>query len=105
VQLPGLPDCWAPIVEAIEPTSKTIQRTANMIGVGASLNTIRDILMESGLSEYQVFLAVTAAELLTGVKVARLPSDYEACGDCGFDHDYEPSESTTWHKVQDVTRR
>ncbi len=26
-----------------------------------------------------------------------LPSDYEACGQCGFDHAYEPSEAYKWH--------
>jgi len=26
-----------------------------------------------------------------------LPSDYEACGDCGFDHSYEPAEAHEWH--------
>lgn len=25
------------------------------------------------------------------------PDDYEACGDCGFDHAYEPSEARAWH--------
>lgn len=100
MQVPGLPDCWAPIVEDVEPTSKTIQRTANMINVGATLNNIRDNLLESKLTEYQVFLAVTAAELLTGIKVSRLPSDYETCGDCGFDHDYEAPEAVTWHKAK-----
>ncbi len=26
-----------------------------------------------------------------------LPSDYETCGDCGFDHDYEPEVAAAWH--------
>jgi hypothetical protein len=26
-----------------------------------------------------------------------LPDDYEACGDCGYDHVYEPVESTIAH--------
>jgi hypothetical protein len=27
-----------------------------------------------------------------------LPSDYESCGECNFDHTYEPAESHKWHK-------
>lgn len=27
-----------------------------------------------------------------------LPEDYEACGECGFDHDYEVQEAMGWHK-------
>ncbi len=23
--------------------------------------------------------------------------DYEACGDCGYDHEYEPEEAAQWH--------
>ena len=23
--------------------------------------------------------------------------DYEACGHCGFDHEYEPEEARKWH--------
>lgn len=26
-----------------------------------------------------------------------LPEDYEPCGYCGFDHEYEPNESHSWH--------
>jgi hypothetical protein len=26
-----------------------------------------------------------------------LPDDYESCGECGFDHDYEYEEAYTWH--------
>ena len=25
--------------------------------------------------------------------------DYEFCGDCGFDHQYEPNQSTEWHQL------
>jgi hypothetical protein len=25
------------------------------------------------------------------------PADYEACGYCGFDHDYEPAQAHKWH--------
>jgi hypothetical protein len=25
------------------------------------------------------------------------PSDYEPCGDCGYDHDYEPRHAYEWH--------
>ena len=28
-----------------------------------------------------------------------MPDDYETCGDCGFDHEYSPSESNHWHKT------
>lgn len=27
------------------------------------------------------------------------PSDYETCGYCGFDHEYEPSHSKAWHEA------
>jgi hypothetical protein len=26
-----------------------------------------------------------------------LPEDYETCGDCGFDHDYEYFQANAWH--------
>lgn len=26
-----------------------------------------------------------------------IPADYEACGECGFDHDYETNEAVSWH--------
>lgn len=26
-----------------------------------------------------------------------LPSDYEQCGECGFDHEYEYSYAYNWH--------
>ena len=26
-----------------------------------------------------------------------LPDDYEACGECGFDHEYETQEANAWH--------
>jgi site-specific DNA-methyltransferase (adenine-specific) len=29
--------------------------------------------------------------------LAQVPTDYEACGDCGFDHDYESAEAARWH--------
>lgn len=32
----------------------------------------------------------------------QLPSDYETCGDCGYDHAYEPREAYKWHKEHDV---
>lgn len=31
------------------------------------------------------------------LKVNPLPDDYEACGDCGFDHSYEQQEAVQWH--------
>lgn len=27
----------------------------------------------------------------------KLPDDYEACGDCGYDHSYEYNEARIWH--------
>jgi hypothetical protein len=30
-----------------------------------------------------------------------LPSDYESCGTCGFDHAYEPNEAQTVHEKLD----
>lgn len=29
--------------------------------------------------------------------MADLPADYETCGTCGFDHDYEPHHSSMQH--------
>lgn len=26
------------------------------------------------------------------------PGDYESCGCCGYDHAYEPAESSEWHQ-------
>jgi hypothetical protein len=28
-----------------------------------------------------------------------LPEDYETCGDCGFDHDYEGEQARAWHRA------
>jgi len=30
----------------------------------------------------------------------RVPSDYEPCGECGFDHSYEQNEAANWHLTQ-----
>ena len=30
-----------------------------------------------------------------------VPEDYEACGECGFDHSYEWQEAHNWHKTHD----
>lgn len=30
-----------------------------------------------------------------------LPDDYESCGECGFDHAYEPQQATRYHKKED----
>lgn len=30
-----------------------------------------------------------------------MPADFETCGDCGFDHSYEPEESARWHEEND----
>jgi hypothetical protein len=29
------------------------------------------------------------------------PTDYEACGECGYDHGYEPREASAWHLSED----
>lgn len=29
------------------------------------------------------------------------PGDYEACGDCGFDHGYEQAAAIAWHEKND----
>lgn len=31
----------------------------------------------------------------------KLPTDYEPCGECGYDHSYEPQEAYDWHKKSD----
>lgn len=30
-----------------------------------------------------------------------LPEDFETCGTCGFDHDYEQYEAQEWHAAND----
>lgn len=35
-------------------------------------------------------------------KIIEVPNDYELCGDCGYDHEYEPKESQAWHRENDV---
>jgi hypothetical protein len=30
--------------------------------------------------------------------VDELPDDYEQCGCCGYDHEYEPAEAQEWHR-------
>ena len=32
-----------------------------------------------------------------GVGDENYPSDYEPCGQCGFDHAYEMESATAWH--------
>lgn len=34
-------------------------------------------------------------------KKENMPSDYEQCGECGFDHSYEYPEASKWHKEHD----
>lgn len=34
-------------------------------------------------------------------KQEELPADYEQCGECGFDHEYEPEEAAKIHKEID----
>jgi len=33
-----------------------------------------------------------------GAVPADVPADYEACGTCGYDHEYEPAEAQAAHK-------
>jgi hypothetical protein len=66
-----------------------------------------DIEIEADSGEEAIAKWDASAELPTGepydetcetcgVRKA-LPEDYEACCDCGFDHEYEPQEAQTWH--------
>lgn len=32
---------------------------------------------------------------------SQIVPDYEPCGECGFDHSYEPKESSSWHEKND----
>jgi len=34
-----------------------------------------------------------------------LPSDYEACSECGFDHEYEYEEAAKWHKENNLVNK
>lgn len=36
-----------------------------------------------------------AQQLRPGISV---PDDYEECGDCGYDHEYDPEEANRWHR-------
>lgn len=33
-----------------------------------------------------------------------MPEDYETCGECGFDHDYEYVEAYRWHEEEEKRR-
>lgn len=40
----------------------------------------------------------TAADTLEDIELGEsLPEDYSTCGDCGYDHSYEPIEAGKWH--------
>lgn len=41
-----------------------MRRTANWLAYGMSLSEIRETLLANGLTEYQIFLTVKAAEIL-----------------------------------------
>lgn len=32
-----------------------------------------------------------------------VPADYEACGECGFDHGYEQTSAARWHAKDTIT--
>jgi hypothetical protein len=36
------------------------------------------------------------------VSVEELPDDYDKCGCCGFDHEYEWSQAQAWHDAHDM---
>ena len=39
---------------------------------------------------------------------SELPSDYEPCGECGYDHAYEPEQAFAHHKLhadEDLTEQ
>lgn len=46
------------------PTERHIQRARTALGIGASVADVRETLLKEGLTEYQVWLAVKAAQLL-----------------------------------------
>lgn len=31
-----------------------------------------------------------------------LPTDYEVCGECGYDHGYDYEEAYKWHKAEET---
>jgi hypothetical protein len=114
MQVEGLPDCWSPIVEDIEPTSKTIQKTRNMLVGCISLDDIRKNLLIQGLNDKQIFFAIEAGKILSRI-VDICPCcnedhsegnsnscDYEECSECGMDHEYEPFESQAWHRTHRI---
>jgi hypothetical protein len=47
-----------------------IQRVANAYSVGASKEDIHDMLQESGMSEYSIFLAYCAGKVLVEGRVS-----------------------------------
>jgi hypothetical protein len=78
MQVEGLPDCWSPIVEDIEPTSKTIQKTRNMLVGCISLDDIRKNLLIQGLNDKQIFFAIEAGKILSRI--------VDICPCCNEDH-------------------
>jgi hypothetical protein len=48
------------------PTERQIQRTRQALSMGVSVADVRATLLAEGLTEYQVFLCVKAAEILLG---------------------------------------
>lgn len=45
------------------PDERHIIRVAQALSMGASLDDVRKMLLQDGLTEYQVFLCIKAAEL------------------------------------------
>ena len=54
--------------------------------------------------EVTAILLKLAGEELPSLPDFEAPEDYETCGECGFDHSYEPEESMNWHKKHQTRR-
>lgn len=90
--------------------------TNGEVGVHVPESTIREHIERSGLEgmteaaldEY-IFAVIRriqqaenkeACEQLRAPVRPEFPSDYEPCGDCGFDHAYEQGDAHEWHLRQ-----
>lgn len=89
-------------VDTARITEAIIKRVALMLTYTTDLSEIRNNLASDNLSEDELYLAVHAAHTYSmGEPVEyekhNLPNDYETCGQCGLDHEYEPQESYQAH--------
>lgn len=71
----------------------TINRVKHMLCY-ESVVEVHARLVSEGLSTCDAHLLVVAAQLYEQV----LPADYEECGECGYDHEYEPEEARVAHE-------